>query len=1047
MTKPLNDVSGTYLDSLSEFWQRVRRCTGLGLPSACAALVGVMNLVWLAQGRSGSGSEYRILDIVMRSVVAQVAIVFVIPIQLFRMRSFDPKILFSAKMWERRMAVAAHGAAHQAQALAHGAEFLAHGAESLAQGAARTVQAGTPMASRGGRAGRPTARVGPAPPDGKGSSDAEAAVRPPTPPSLLFGRGTADLLFRRDTAEIPPTPREAGLLLRRATAHLRLAAAMSNGPHVITSNTPASKGEGPREGLEALTLRLAEATWDEAELLEQAALKIQCNFRARAGRRLVVQRLALHKEQASKRLSPHKPCDVLTCMLACLLAIFCSLFSAFCWLTCSLACCVLAYDRSLLADEQLLNFHLPIFLAAVVHYVGTEVVDQWLRDRGAVHNQHPCHHPCSLPTTPYCLPNTPWVLRQATLDYDTRATIYLMKWALPSGRSHHMPHAFTPRIACIHRWVFLVPGIVVILVDVNKLQPPRYSITHCIFMVAVLYILPFEAVGLDALLWERLSVGLEGAFNITHGENILDDVAARQDHFAIDYLLPLTVMCLHFVIFGVVTSSVEVNLQLLATKNVLPHLLFPLQFFEMAFVYTFFTLRTYAKTGIDGVWVVSQILLQGLIIFRNSSYQDAFINRIVTPIALLPLRYWKQHVKKEYDWEPPEDEYDDPIFTLEFFAQKAVQYEIANSASLITTHLGAALFIWRDGYFTIASTGVLLRECDVPLLLARFAILIVIKPGAMYLARMLLKRSMRKVMLGKPSMHGVSKLALQERQRRQLNAERRRAAEERRAAGGVSEESHTNLGGISEESLAPSLQKEASTAEDRRAQKARDAQIRQSVRSLNFTVVVHKVMKHKWFFACVVTFQLFAVFPIRSQVADPAQAKERAAAISEAHTFEDWLVEARRARNYACRETEVSCTDLPPFFYWTYVDAEDEFGVEPSLRIAYWLSRRHRTEDGTSSWLGPPARVRVTGNRNGTAVGTHVGTHVGCRVRGFQDMGDYFGFDAAVNTFAAEMAAANVTRVDLMDHVWAEPLRSSNVTSSQLRAEGGYFASSPITRG
>ena len=44
-------------------------------------------------------------------------------------------------------------------------------------------------------------------------------------------------------------------------------------------------------------------------------------------------------------------------------------------------------------------------------------------------------------------------------------------------------------------------------------------------------------------------------------------------------------------------------------------------------------------------------------------------------------------------------------------------------------------FIWRDGYFSIESTGILVRECDVPQMWLRFLILFLLKPFANFIAQ------------------------------------------------------------------------------------------------------------------------------------------------------------------------------------------------------------------------------------------------------------------------------------------------------------------------
>ena len=52
-----------------------------------------------------------------------------------------------------------------------------------------------------------------------------------------------------------------------------------------------------------------------------------------------------------------------------------------------------------------------------------------------------------------------------------------------------------------------------------------------------------------------------------------------------------------------------------------------------------------------------------------------------------------------------------------------------------------------------------MRACDLPNVWLRFGILLVIKPAASWLARVWLRRKMRKTLLGKKTMHGTSRIA------------------------------------------------------------------------------------------------------------------------------------------------------------------------------------------------------------------------------------------------------------------------------------------------
>ena len=135
------------------------------------------------------------------------------------------------------------------------------------------------------------------------------------------------------------------------------------------------------------------------------------------------------------------------------------------------------------------------------------------------------------------------------------------------------------------------------------------------------------------------------------------------------------------------------------------------------------------------------------------------------------------------------------------------------------------------------------RSCDIGSMLRRFGFLLVVKPIASLLARMALKRAMRKTLLGKPTIHGVSPLAAR------LIAERRLVKSK---AGGVGSDEQ--------------LHKEFDLT--RRSFRSS----RRTSRYLASTSACcqGKLLNRSSFFAAVAVLQCFAAFPVRADAAGGA---------------------------------------------------------------------------------------------------------------------------------------------------------------------------------
>jgi hypothetical protein len=225
-------------------------------------------------------------------------------------------------------------------------------------------------------------------------------------------------------------------------------------------------------------------------------------------------------------------------------------------------------------------------------------------------------------------------------------------------------------------------------------------------------------------------------------------------------------------------------------------------------------------------------------VLRNSGTTDALIRRHLGRLVLvLTRRSTHRFTKASVE--------DDPLFRLQYLARIAIQYDLADLTAMIATPSLVSLFVWRDGWFALEGSSLLIVPCELPYLWMRFGFLLLIKPAAAVLARTLLKRAMRKTLLGKRTVHGVSQLAAR------LIAERQLVTSGS-AAGGLGSDAqlHKELG-LSAEELA-AVRDELSLA------------------GLNFRVLWRRLLKRSTFFAAVAVLQAFAAFPVRTMAPPPA---------------------------------------------------------------------------------------------------------------------------------------------------------------------------------
>ena len=154
----------------------------------------------------------------------------------------------------------------------------------------------------------------------------------------------------------------------------------------------------------------------------------------------------------------------------------------------------------------------------------------------------------------------------------------------------------------------------------------------------MLYPLSFKAAVIDRIIWDFLAwfIGeyMESACSGNATATCMEESEPLYGYNAED-IIALVTLCCHFALYISVTSVGMISLQMVATRNACSHLLFPFQFFDLAFLYAFFSIRT-ATSAPTLSWVVQQVLLQINIVLRNSGYAHALVKLYISPM-LVPL--------------------------------------------------------------------------------------------------------------------------------------------------------------------------------------------------------------------------------------------------------------------------------------------------------------------------------------------------------------------------------------------------------------------------
>ena len=345
--------------------------------------------------------------------------------------------------------------------------------------------------------------------------------------------------------------------------------------------------------------------------------------------------------------------------------------------------------------------------------------------------------------------------------------------------------------------------LIVFIVDLNRQPPIRFSLTHGVFLVAILYRLSFKASTIDQEIW-------------TLFEGLLSESYA--------FLVPLITMAFHYTLFITVTSLGSVALTLVSTTSACVHLLFFFQFFDFFFirlrnfnpspptmslysalikpfcffpacspplpciprsVYIFFNCRQ-SDELITMTFLLQQLFMQIVVFLRQSGTTDALIDQAMDNI-LFPLLHALKLSEFKYNVVKQTDQLADPVYVLQSIARKSIQFDIAQVTALILTPIVISFFTWRDGVFTLEGTGILVHHCNLRLIWIRFLVLLCFYPIGSSLGRWLLEHKMRTTLLGKPTLHGTSRVIGKMRQEARIKqmAKAKAASARRRSVMGA----------------------------------------------------------------------------------------------------------------------------------------------------------------------------------------------------------------------------------------------------------------------
>ena len=420
----------------------------------------------------------------------------------------------------------------------------------------------------------------------------------------------------------------------------------------------------------------------------------------------------------------------------------------------------------------------------------------------------------------------------------------------------------------LYSLLFTLPSFVVVLRDQKSENPPRFSLAHGIFFVAVLYRMANRAGQIDTYIF-----------------NVLNDLVMENAPSYISLVATAT-MVGHFAIFILVTALGKLSLSLVSTKNASLHLLFPFQVFDFLFLYSFFSIRA-VKDPITAFYIANQIILQGNIICRNSGITDAFVRRQAK--IFLPCILGKASLSKR-------DPNEDPIFRLQTIARLGIQYDLADRISLLLTPTVVTFFVWRDGFYTLQGSTILVQWCDVSRLWTYFGFLLCLKPFCSVIAQMILIRTMRKTMMGKTTIHGTSQIAAQIIADKKIKGGKKDGSSEFADA----QEKIINEFGLGYEEL-------LAVADDL------------SLTGINFRLLRIKQLRKWRFYSVVALLQTFLAFQVRTTApVEHTEAATSAAFTSLGYNRTNWTVDSMV--DLLAERRYIPVYKVPQQSVWLYVD-------------------------------------------------------------------------------------------------------------------------------
>jgi len=188
-------------------------------------------------------------------------------------------------------------------------------------------------------------------------------------------------------------------------------------------------------------------------------------------------------------------------------------------------------------------------------------------------------------------------------------------------------------------------------------------------------------------------------------------------------------------------------------KHSRAYYLFPLLFFQAAFLHAFFDLREISERSVSLSWFAMTLLVHTAIFIRNSG-----LGQPITERATTFLQTFGQNRSASRELEK-RNLRKDPLFILQYVAEKGMLYDLCDFCACGMTPFLVSFFIARDGFFTLYGTGIYVSACNLPQVWLRFVLLLAIKLTVGKAARTVLARHMRLTIVGKKTIHGESPLA------------------------------------------------------------------------------------------------------------------------------------------------------------------------------------------------------------------------------------------------------------------------------------------------